>query len=95
MDSKMMTPRRKITLTFFLILSWLVGCERGPDAGGKTGHLKGDNFLLITLDTTRADRLGCYGYEPASTPALDALAARGTLFDRAYSKVPRTTPAHC
>lgn len=91
----MMTPRRKITLTFFVFLSWLVGCERGPDAGGKTGRIQGDNFLLITLDTTRADRLGCYGYEPASTPALDALAARGTLFERAYSQVPLTTPSHC
>lgn len=95
MDPKMMTPRRKITLTFFLFLSWFAGCERGPAAGGKTGHLKGDNFLLITLDTTRADRLGCYGCELASTPALDALALRGTLFERAYSQVPLTTPSHC
>ena len=52
------------------------------------------NLLLITLDTTRADHLGCYGYEPALTPALDALAAGGTLFEQAYSSAPMTLPAH-
>ncbi|MCK7477079.1 MAG: sulfatase-like hydrolase/transferase [Candidatus Moduliflexus flocculans] len=43
----------------------------------------GLNVLLITLDTTRADRLGCYGYAPARTPRLDALAAEGVRFARA------------
>jgi choline-sulfatase len=49
---------------------------------------------MITLDTTRADRLGCYGYELATTPAIDALAARGTRFEHAYTPVPLTIPAH-
>ncbi|MCX6556149.1 MAG: sulfatase-like hydrolase/transferase [Candidatus Aminicenantes bacterium] len=53
------------------------------------------NLLLITLDTTRADRLGCYGDCLAKTPALDALAARGILFENCYSPVPVTLPAHC
>jgi arylsulfatase A-like enzyme/Tfp pilus assembly protein PilF len=52
------------------------------------------NVLLVTLDTTRADRLGCYGYAPALTPALDALAARGVLFERAYTPAPLTLPSH-
>ncbi len=52
------------------------------------------NVLLVTLDTTRADRLGCYGYEPARTPNLDDLARRGVLFSNAYSPVPMTLPAH-
>lgn len=52
------------------------------------------NLLLITLDTTRADRLGCYGYEPARTPAIDSLAAAGTLCQRAYTVAPLTLPAH-
>ena len=52
------------------------------------------NVLLITLDTLRADRLGCYGYEEARTPTLDALAARGTLFEQAYTPAPMTLPAH-
>src|SRR5262245_8746738 len=52
------------------------------------------NLLLITLDTTRADRLGCYGYAAAKTPVLDALAARGVVFDEAYTPAPMTLPAH-
>jgi arylsulfatase A-like enzyme len=51
--------------------------------------------LLITIDTTRADRVGCYGYAPAKTPHIDALAARGVRFAQAYSPVPLTLPAHC
>jgi tetratricopeptide (TPR) repeat protein len=50
--------------------------------------------LLITLDTTRADRLGCYGYDRATSPNLDALARQGVLFRRAYSHVPLTCPSH-
>jgi len=53
------------------------------------------NILLITLDTTRADRLGCYGYAPARTPHLDRLAREGVRFERAYCPAPLTLPAHC
>ncbi|MBM3284805.1 MAG: sulfatase, partial [Candidatus Aminicenantes bacterium] len=53
------------------------------------------NVLLVTLDTTRADRLGCYGYEKAKTPNLDFLAAKGVRFQNAYCQVPLTTPSHC
>ncbi|NIT36532.1 MAG: sulfatase-like hydrolase/transferase [candidate division Zixibacteria bacterium] len=52
------------------------------------------NFLLITLDTTRADRLGCYGYPKARTPTLDRLAARGAKFERALCLEPLTAPSH-
>ena len=52
------------------------------------------NVLLITLDTTRADRLGCYGYSKAKTPNLDAIARNGILFENAYSPVPLTLPSH-
>ena len=52
------------------------------------------NVLLITLDTTRADRLGCYGYAGARTPALDRLAARGVLFEQAVCSAPLTLPSH-
>ncbi len=52
------------------------------------------NVLLITLDTTRADRLGCYGHTGAHTPALDALAASGVRFTRAYTHAPLTLPSH-
>lgn len=52
------------------------------------------NLLLITLDTTRADHLGAYGYPGAKTPAIDALARRGFLFRRHLTPVPLTLPAH-
>jgi len=52
------------------------------------------NILLVTLDTTRADRIGCYGYTGAKTPFLDSLATEGTLFTNTYSPVPLTLPAH-
>jgi arylsulfatase A-like enzyme/tetratricopeptide (TPR) repeat protein len=52
------------------------------------------NLVLITLDTTRADRLGCYGYAAAKTPHIDALAQAGVLFEQAASPVPLTQPAH-
>jgi arylsulfatase A-like enzyme/Tfp pilus assembly protein PilF len=52
------------------------------------------NVLFITLDTTRADRLGCYGYSPTLTPTLDALAAEGVLFERARTPAPLTLPSH-
>lgn len=53
------------------------------------------NVILITLDTTRADHLGCYGYAGVKTPNLDALAARGVVFEQAATTAPLTLPAHC
>jgi arylsulfatase A-like enzyme/Flp pilus assembly protein TadD len=52
------------------------------------------NVLLVTLDTTRADRLGCYGCESAATPAIDGLARAGALFERAFAHTPTTLPSH-
>jgi choline-sulfatase len=52
------------------------------------------SLLLITLDTTRADHLGCYGNKSAKTPTLDAIAAGGALFEQAHTHVPLTLPSH-
>jgi arylsulfatase A-like enzyme/Flp pilus assembly protein TadD len=52
------------------------------------------NVLLITLDTTRADRLGAYGFTGVETPNLDRIAANGVLFTEAMSSAPLTQPAH-
>lgn len=52
------------------------------------------NVLLITLDTTRADHLRCYGFKGVETPALNSLARDGALFKRAYAVLPMTLPAH-
>jgi choline-sulfatase len=50
--------------------------------------------ILISIDTLRADRLPAYGYTKVATPNIDALAAAGTTFERAYSHAPQTLPAH-
>ena len=52
------------------------------------------NVVLVSLDTLRADALGAYGNAGEFTPNLDALAASGFLFERAYTHAPMTAPAH-
>ena len=52
------------------------------------------NVILVTFDTTRADRLGVYGYEHGLTKAFDDFAKRGVIFERAYAPAPLTLPAH-
>ncbi|MCG8590281.1 MAG: sulfatase-like hydrolase/transferase, partial [Proteobacteria bacterium] len=52
------------------------------------------SIVLVTLDTTRADRLSTYGYERPTSPNLDALAREGVRYDRAYSVSSWTLPAH-
>src|SRR5437016_7343844 len=51
-------------------------------------------IIVISVDTLRADHLPAYGYTRVKTPAIDALAADGTVFERAYSHAPQTLPAH-
>lgn len=52
------------------------------------------SLLLVTLDTTRADRIGAYGFADIETPHLDRLAAEGVLFEQAQAVAPLTLPAH-
>ena len=52
------------------------------------------NLLLITVDTLRPDRLGCYGNARVKTPSIDGLAQRGALFTRAFAHTPTTLPSH-
>jgi len=56
-----------------------------PSAAGS-----GASFLLVTIDTLRADHLGMYGYRRPTSPHMDALAAEGTVFDQAYTYWPKT-----
>ena len=52
------------------------------------------NVLLITIDTLRADRVGCYGYQQIQTPAIDGLCRDSIVFDRGIAQVPLTWPGH-
>ncbi len=66
---------------------------------GKPGfaRLKGNkdfNVILVTVDTLRADRVGCYGFSRVDTPTMDLFAARGVKFERCYAQTPLTLPSH-
>jgi arylsulfatase A-like enzyme len=52
------------------------------------------NLLFVTLDTTRADHIRCYGYKNIKTPNIDHLAKEGCLFEKAFTPVPITFPSH-
>jgi len=56
-------------------------------------HTPRPNIVLITVDTLRADHLGCYGYTRPTSPHIDRLAMEGALFERAFTTLPRTTQA--
>ncbi|MDC8012702.1 sulfatase-like hydrolase/transferase [Tahibacter soli] len=81
---------------FAALIVLLAGCERGPAplVDVAPGSARGANVLLITLDTVRADHLGCYGRTPSVTPNLDRLCAQGVRFDNAVTPAPITLPAH-
>ena len=56
---------------------------------------KGDlNFILITVDTLRADRVGCYGFPGVKTPTMDLFASRGVKFNHCIAQTPLTLPSH-
>lgn len=58
------------------------------------GALRGHDVVLVTLDTTRPDRLGCYGNSQSTTPNIDRLAREGVIFSAAVAAAPSTLPAH-
>jgi choline-sulfatase len=64
-----------------------------PDFARLRGR-KDFNVILITLDTTRADRLGCYGFQNIETPTIDMFAGKGIRFEDCISTTPLTLPAH-
>ena len=82
----MSSVRRSAIPLLALATVALVGC---PD---RTERPR--NVLLVSIDTLRADRIGCYGHENAGTPTLDALAARGVRFADAMAPSPTTAATH-
>jgi arylsulfatase A-like enzyme/tetratricopeptide (TPR) repeat protein len=96
---------RKTMLLILIVLSagiilWLilrpgVSPSTRLDRFWSEGGIEKPNVILMTLDTTRADHLACYGYPGVRTPFIDSLARRGVLFEQAASNSPLTLPAHC
>jgi len=60
---------------------------------GREEPPRAQNVLLIVVDTLRADRLGCYGYPRPTSPAIDALAARGVVYEDCHSQSCWTVPS--
>ena len=90
-----MNQRKNHVIVIIAVVFILIGAAviYFLSARGKTG--KTQNVLVITLDTTRADRIGAYGCKDARTPYIDRLAQEGTLFEQASGSVPITLPSHC
>ena len=79
-----------VFVTLLLLVAGVACYFRGPPKD--TAKIR--NVVLISIDTCRADRLGCYGYGYSTTPHIDAVAREGVLFTRAHSTNPITLPAH-
>ncbi len=79
------------TLFNAVILLWATACVGVPRALAAEVPR---SVILVTIDTLRADHVGCYGYKDVQTPVIDALARGGARFTHAYTPVPITLPAH-
>lgn len=92
---------KKINYYFFpyffisvLLLTIGISSCKSKEKFSKLDKNIGYNLLFITIDTLRADSLGCYGHESAKTPNIDYLAERGVRFENCYASVPLTLPSH-
>jgi choline-sulfatase len=87
-----------LVLLIVLLISEACLAAQTPRAPHKSPAAQVDsthpNIILITLDTTRADRMGFLGSKRGLTPNLDAMARQGVAFTRAYAHVPITTASH-
>jgi arylsulfatase A-like enzyme/Tfp pilus assembly protein PilF len=70
-------------------------CAFSPESAPASPAAARPGVILITVDTLRADRLGCYGYAGAASPNIDALAAEGVRFRTCVAQAPLTLPSHC
>jgi choline-sulfatase len=88
-------PRRRPIIILLIVVMGAIGGGIAIRYGrtlARTKHPR--NLLLITMDTTRADYLGCFGGTTARTPNIDRLAHAGAIFTRCTTCAPLTLPAH-
>src|ERR1039457_2842467 len=78
-----------IAITVAILLSGTAAWAQNGTPGAAS-----PDVYLITIDTLRADHVGCYGYKQVETPALDALAADGVRFTEAFTHSPITNTSH-
>jgi arylsulfatase A-like enzyme/Flp pilus assembly protein TadD len=87
-----MKAPRKFPVNAVGLVALLGLCGVPAGCGGPADGPPG--VLLVTIDTCRADRIGCYGAPVPVTPVIDDLAGRGTVFEQATAPVPLTLPSH-
>ena len=85
--------RRSLGFALVLFILVFLAWRKAPRFD-LTANRSAWNVLILTLDTTRADRLGAYGFAGADTPNIDRVAGEGVLFEQAESAAPLTLPAH-
>jgi arylsulfatase A-like enzyme/Flp pilus assembly protein TadD len=76
-----------VRVPFSVAAALFLSILAGPEVSAR-------NLILISVDTLRADRLSCYGYEGNQTPNFDRWAREGVRFEHAYTETPLTLPAH-
>ncbi len=91
--TKARSPQRFVVI-FVVFAIFVIGAWAGYRRWMRPHSPADGPIILISIDTLRADHLPAYGYTKVRTPNIDALAAAGTLFERAYSHAPQTLPAH-
>ncbi len=79
---------------YFRNCAFILAAFAAPLASAQAPPKEAPNVLFVTIDTLRADHVGCYGYKQVKTPNIDSLAADGSRFARAYAVVPVTLPSH-
>ena len=84
--------RQPVLLASLLLIVGAACAGERPPAGGAAAERP--NVLLVTLDTSRADHFGAYGYERDTTPRFDRLAQDGVLFTRAIAQAGLTMVSH-
>ena len=89
----MSRPLRFTFIVFFAALGTVLAAVGGWRYARASAPVSGP-IIVVSIDTLRADHLPAYGYTKVRTPAIDALAADGVVFERAYSHAPQTLPAH-
>ena len=94
-------PRRvlMIVIIIVLIIAGILMYTILPFSQSTTSNLSTviedrPNIILVTMDTTRADHLSCYGYGKNTTPNLDTFAKENVIFNNAYAPSPWTLPSH-
>src|SRR5262245_52248032 len=70
------------------------GAAKPADGSARPAASAVQNLVVVTIDTVRSDKLGCYGYFRDTTPALDALAAESLRFEQCRTPIAQTTPSH-